>query len=280
MPTLRRMCRAAVLFATILFPSTQAVAAQEISERFMEIDGDAMSGEPRLIRASIDEYKKLPTLDSDPQAQWRLLRAYGNLFSELTCRDSAEEQKAAAKTGYEFTVKVDAANSDQSELVYYYADISGRYYQDHLLKAIMRGFDPIGNCQHALEMDEKIEGAGPHRCLGSLHLSLPWPKKDTKEALKHLQAAIALSPKRVANRFWLARALAVEGRYDDAWTYVKGIQETDFDIGAGKDVSSKHWATIYTRRVENLKRDDMKEFAKMKGGDQCGDPIAVGEPSN
>jgi hypothetical protein len=172
-PTLWRTGQAALLFAALLFPSAPAIAAQEISERLKGIDGHAMSGDPERIRMSIDEYKKLETIDSDPEVQWRLLRAYGNLFSELTCRNRSKEQKEAAEAGYEFAVKVDAAHSDKAELVYYYADINGRYHKDHLFKAFLGmffgGFDPIGNCKTALDMDENIDYAGPHRCLGVLY---------------------------------------------------------------------------------------------------------------
>ena len=277
-PTLWRGCIAVVLLTSFLFLSAHTVASQMISERLKEIDGYAMSGDPDRIRASIEAYKKLETIDSDSEVQWRLLRAYGNLFSELTCRNSNKEQKAAAKAGYEFAVKIDAAHSDKAELVYYYADISGRYYKDHLFKAIIRGFDPIGNCKNALKMDENIEYAGPHRCLGVLYLDLPWPIKDTNEALNHLQEAVGRSPKRVANRIWLAKALAKVGRYEDAWTYIKGIQTEDFEVG--KDVSSKHWASIYTHRVKHINQENIKEFAQMESGDECGELIPTRQVKN
>lgn len=277
-PTLWRLCIAFVLLTSFLFLSTQTIATQMISERLKAIDGYAMSGDPDRIRASIEAYKKLETIDSDSEVQWRLLRAYSNLFSELTCRNSNKEQKAAAKEGYEFAVKIDAANSDKAELVYYYADISGRYYKDHLFKAILRGFDPIGNCKNALKMDENIDYAGPHRCLGALYLALPWPKKDTRDALNHLQEAVDRSPKRVANRIWLARALAKVGKYEDAWTYIKSIQAEDFEVGP--DVSSKHWANIYTRRIKHINQENIKKFAQMESGDECGELIPAGQVKN
>lgn len=247
-----------------------AVAAQDVLKRLTVIDESAMSGDVERIRASIEEYKKLESVDSNPEVQWRLLRAYGNLFSELTCRDRRAEQKAVAKAGYEFAVRIDAADSDKPELIYYYADISGRYYKDRLLRAVwsrfLGGFDPIKSCENALKMNEDIEYAGPHRCLGTLYLELPG-SRDPQRALAHLQAAVDRFPKRVANRYWLAKALARAGKLDEAWTYIKGIQEGDFEVG--KDVSSEHWAGIYKGRVKHINRQNIDTFAGTEGEDGC-----------
>jgi hypothetical protein len=281
-PALRCGGRIAVLFAALLLSSlafywAPAVAAQDFSERLKLIDELALSGDVDRIGTSIEMYKNLETMGSDPEVQWRLLRAYGNLFSELTCRDAGKERKAAAEAGYKFAVKVDAANSDKAELVYYYADISGRYYQDRLVRAVwsrfLGGFDPIESCENALIMDENIEFAGPHRCLGALYLSLPG-SRDPQKSLTHMQEAVDRFPKRVANRYWLAKALAKIGKYVEAWTYIKGIQAQDFEVG--KDVSSTHWASIYTRRVKHINRENIKEFAQMEG-DECAELILSGQ---
>lgn len=250
-----------------------AVAAQDVFERLTMIDESAMSGDVDRIEASIEQYKKLEGLESNPEVQWRLLRAYGNLFSELTCRDRRADQKAAAKTGYEFAVRIDAANSDTPELVYYYADISGRYYKDRLLRAVWRrflgGFNPITSCENALKMNENIEYAGPHRCLGTLYLELPGSRNPQK-ALAHLQTAVDKFPKRVANRYWLAKALAKVGRHEEAWTYVKGIQNGDFEVG--KDVSSEHWALIYKNRVKDISPQNITALGRAEGEDECAEP--------
>lgn len=276
-PTMRRTSRAALLFAALLFPAAPVIAGQEVSGKLESIDGYAMSGDPDRIRLSIDEYKKLETIDSDPELQWRLLRAYGNLFSELTCRNRSKEQKEAAEAGYDFAVEVDAAHSANAELVYYYADISGRYYKDHLIEAvflkIFGGFDPIGNCEKALAMDPNIDYAGPLRCLGVLYLMLPG-SRDPEKAVTHLQEAVDRFPKRVANRIWLAKALAKVGRYEDAWAYIKGIQAGDFEIG--KDVSSRHWANIYKRQVEHINQENIKDFGQLESEDECGGHMPAG----
>ena len=93
--TLRHAGQTVVLFAAFLFSSTPVVEAQEISERLKEIEGYAMAGDLDRIHASIEKYKNLETIDSDSKVQWRLLRAYDNLFSELSCRKGSKEQKAA-----------------------------------------------------------------------------------------------------------------------------------------------------------------------------------------
>ena len=261
---------AALALTSVAFCPATVVAAQELSEQLAVIDALAMSGDVGHIRSSIEEYRNLETIDSDPEAQWRLLRAYGNLFSELTCRDRRAEQKAVAKAGYEFAVQIDAANSDQAELVYYYADIGGRYYRDRLIRAIwsrfLGGFDPIESCENALKMNEGIEYAGPHRCLGALYLSLPG-SKDPLKALEHLQEAMDRFPRRVANRFWYAKALANVGDYERAWTQIRGIQQADFTVR--EDVSSEHWARIYLRRVQSINQDDIKDFARGESEDGC-----------
>jgi tetratricopeptide (TPR) repeat protein len=261
---------AALVLSSVALCLPPAVAAQELSERLAAIDALAMSGDMDRIRTSIEEYQQLETVDSAPEVQWRLLRAYGNLFSELSCRDRRAEQKAVAKAGYEFAVGIDAAHSDKPELVYYYADISGRYYQDRLIRAVwsrfLGGFDPIESCENALMMDEDIEYAGPHRCLGALYLSLPG-SKDPQKALEHLQEAIDRFPRRVANRYWYAKALATAGGYKQAWTHIKGIQEADFTVG--EDVSSEHWARIYLRRVQSINQGNIKDFARGESEDGC-----------
>ena len=282
--TLRHRSRlAVVLFGPLLLAGLAvypppAAAAQDVLEKLTTIDAFAQSGDVERIRVSIDEYRKLEESGPDPEIQWRLLRAYGYLFSELSCRNRDKEQKETAKAGYEFANRIGAAGSDKAELVYYHADISGRYYKDRLLRAawsrVFGGFDPIGSCRNALAMDENIEFAGPHRCLGVLYLELPG-SKDPQKALTHLREAVDRFPERVANRYWLAKALMRAGRFEEAWTYIKGIQERDFEVGIG--VSSEHWARIYTGRVKDISPQNIKDFAEAGSEDGCDELAGAGQ---
>jgi hypothetical protein len=69
--------------------------------------------------------------------------------------------------------------------------------------------------------------------------------------------------------------LAKVGEHKDAWAYIKGIQEEEFEIG--KDVSSKHWASIYTRQVKHINPENIGELAEMESEDECGELVPAGQ---
>ncbi|MDH4081429.1 MAG: hypothetical protein OEU68_16615 [Nitrospira sp.] len=57
--------------------------------------------------------------------------------------------------------------------------------------------------------------------------------------------------------------------------HIKSIQAEDFEVG--KDVSSKHWANLYTRKVKHINQENIKQFAQMENEDPCGE-ILIRKP--
>jgi tetratricopeptide (TPR) repeat protein len=222
----------------MLYPA--GAAAGELAS----IDAGATSGDPVQIRAAISEYEAMDT--GQVELQWRLIRAYYNLYDELAERDRRDEQRWAAETGYRFALQVDSAGSKVPELVYYATAIKLCYLDFHRVRALFLIGSVLDGFKRARQLDPSIDDAGPDRNLGILYHELPFLLRDRKQALKHLERAYALAPMRAANRLPLAMALVESGRTDEAKRHLEFLRRGDFTV------SSEHWRAIYQRRVDEL----------------------------
>lgn len=218
------------------------------STKWSSIDIDATSGDRDRILNAIEEYKNCDNYMTNPDLQWRLLRAYANYHSEQAERDLFK-QKWAAESGYKFAVEIDASQSDKAEALYYYASIVMRYLYFHRIKAIFLGPGLLKSFEKVRRLNPNIDDAGPDRNLGALYFKLPWPLGNNKMALHHFKESVKIAPRRAANRLWLAKALAKEGLYQDGWQHIQFIRAGNFDV------SSQHWREIYLRGVEEVAQE-------------------------
>jgi hypothetical protein len=224
-------------------------------------DIEATSGDPERIRKAIDIYLTSDT--SEPEVQWRLIRAYYNYYDELTDLDRRKGQRWAADKGYAFAKSAYAAHPENAEIVYYYAAIGLCYLDFHRLKALFLINDLLSAFEKARRLDPTLDDAGPDRNLGLLYHELPrWPfGGDRKKALRHLEAATIIAPQRAANRLPLAKMLAEEGRFEEGWQHIEFIRAGNFKV------SSPHWHAIYMRRVEDVAQDfPQSGTSRPKGG--------------
>lgn len=214
------------------------------------VDADAMSGDPARIRRSIDAYRALDTANAE--VQWRLIRAYFNYYDELAEKGRKADQQWATDAGYAAAAAFSTENPDKPELTYYYATIGLCYLDFHRFKAVFLVNDLLRMFAKVQKVMPEIDDGGPDRNLGILYHELPgWPIGigDKKKALKHLEAAVSLAPRRAANRLTLASFLGENKRYEEGWTHIQFVREGKFKV------SSEHWRQIYLRRVEEVAKD-------------------------
>lgn len=215
------------------------------------LDEEAISGDVVRIQATIDKYLALD--HSDPEVQWRILRAYYNYQDELQLRDRPADQEWACTEGYQFARTATADSSNKPELVYYDAVITGCYLSHNMISApIFERLTPgkvFAALEKARSLDPAINDAGPDRGLGLLYLELPPPWKDKEKAMQHLENAVNIAPRRGGNRAWFAAALVENGRVNEAWEHIEFIRAGDYTV------SSAHWAQIYEQKIEELAQD-------------------------
>lgn len=224
-----------------------------LADNLATIDTEAMSGEPDRIRLAISQYLDLDT--TDPEIQWRLIRAYYNYYDELAETNQRKQRRWAAEAGYELAKTALKQRPDHAQTVYFSAVIGLCYLDFHRIKAIFLIDDVLDTFKKARQLDPTIDDAGPDRNLGLLYHELPgWPigPGDRKKALKHLKQAYKIAPQRAANRLPLAKALIEQGQFDEALPHISFVRAGNFKV------SSAHWRAIYLRRVEEV-ADELRQ---------------------
>jgi tetratricopeptide (TPR) repeat protein len=132
---------------------------------------------------------------------------------------SDEESKQMAGQGFEHLRAVAEGNSDRVGYVF----LAGALLGNTVRLSPARGMAQVGKVhayfERAVSLDPAYDSGAPLRALGTLLVKAPpWPTGvgDVDEGIEILEQAVELFPGHPANHFYLAEALAAEGRKDDA----------------------------------------------------------------
>lgn len=172
--------------------------------------------EPRAWKA-IANYRA--ALKQDPKnyaALWKTARAYGWLAND---RKSKSETKVVADRGLSYALRAVAQNPRGVEGQFYAALNVGYIGRSiPMIVALFQGIEKkvLSLFRTARRLDPKFEGGGADRALGVYYHTVPWPKRDRKEALKHLNRALRFGPNNPWNHYYLAEVLLAEDQKEQA----------------------------------------------------------------
>lgn len=201
----------------------------------------------KLLKALDDGLAKKP---DDYDLLWQRARL-GWWLAENSER--GPEKTKAADAGLTAGRQATKVKADGVEGRFWVVAALGEYAKGiSIVKALLEGLDGDWrkHCGRAIELDETFEGGGPHRAMGRYYFSLPWPKRDLKKSLEHLEKAVKLGPKRVMNQLFLADTLAALGRKDEARKQLEAIRKQKSD-----DPAEKPDAGRYREAAERLARE-------------------------
>jgi tetratricopeptide (TPR) repeat protein len=138
---------------------------------------------------------------------------------ELDTALSDEESKQMAGQGFEHLRSVAEGNSDRADYVF----LAGALLGNTVRLSPARGMAQVRKIhdyfERAVSLDPFYDSGAPLRALGTLLVKAPpWPTGvgDVDEGIEILEQAVEMFPGHPANHYYLAEALAAEGRKNEA----------------------------------------------------------------
>ncbi len=187
------------------------------------------------------------------EATWKLIRAY-YFKGKYTTQDSERKKKI-----YDLGKALGEAGlkefPESPGINLFLAIVWGVWGEEYgILKAAREGV--AGKikelCEKTIALDPNFDEAGGYRVLGRVYFKAPkiplvlgWPSK--KKAVEILEKGLALAPKNLTTRQFLAEALYSQGQKERALELMKGIlAETDVLEGIAEDavIKSEVQATL------------------------------------
>jgi tetratricopeptide (TPR) repeat protein len=163
---------------------------------------------------------------------WRAARMHCWVGEGLPVEQSAR-RTAEAKQCWDLGAKAVAANAEGVEGNYYAANGAGNYSTEiGVLKALSHGMEGTFNgfLDKAIKLDPGFSNAAPLIAKGRYYFSLPWPKRSYSKAEDHFKKALALQPKAIRAKLWLAETLVADGEAKAAKGY---LDQVDAQLAAG-----------------------------------------------
>lgn len=177
---------------------------------------------------------------NDAQVAWLFGRACFDLAA-LARKDTQRE--ALAQQGIAACRRALELDSNSAPAHYYLAFNFGELAQTKLLGALKLVNEMEGEFLAAIELDPKLDHAGPHRSLGLLYRDAPgWPASIGSRAKSrfHLEKAVELAPDFPANRLVLLESLVKWG--EDSKVRVQ-IEPTEACLQkAREELTGDRWA--------------------------------------
>ncbi len=141
---------------------------------------------------------------------------------------SDEESKQMSGQGFDYLRPVAEGNSDRVDYVFLAGALLGNYVR----LSPSQGVAQVGRIhdyfERAVNLDPSYDGGAPLRALGTLLVKAPpWPAGvgDVDQGIELLEQAVELFPGHPANHYYLAEALAAEGRRNEAATAFEHVVE-------------------------------------------------------
>jgi len=121
---------------------------------------------------------------------------------------------------------------DSAACYYYRAVNTGLYYKVKGLGYQGGLKEIIADCEKSVSLDPRFEAGGAYRVLGNIYLKVPSFAlsknsivKDSERAKHYARAALDVDSFDLENRLLWAQVLLEEGKYEEAKTYFKSLQE-------------------------------------------------------
>ena len=147
---------------------------------------------------------------------------------ELDTDLSDEESKQMAGQGFERLRDIAEGNSDRVDYVF----LAGALLGNTVRLSPAQGVAQVGRIhdyfERAVSLDPSYDDGAPLRALGTLLVKAPpWPAGvgDIDQGIELLKQAVELFPGHPANHYYLAEALAAEGRKNEAATAYEHVVE-------------------------------------------------------
>jgi len=176
-------------------------------------------GPASTVRLSLAASEKI--LSSHPQNELACFY-YGRAVTwllELGGDLSPEESKQLAGQGFEQLRATTERNSDRVDYVFVTGALLGNYVQLSPIQGVAQVRRIHDYFERAVSLDPNYDSGAPLRALGTLLVKAPpWPAGvgDPDQGIEILEQAAELFPGHPANQFYLAEALAAEGRKKEA----------------------------------------------------------------
>jgi tetratricopeptide (TPR) repeat protein len=168
--------------------------------------------------------------------------------------------KSLAKQGYKYARTVEKLHSKNGEYAFLAGSLLGFLAQKspaaHLgsIKTIYEEFD------RAMKLDPDLNGGEPQRAMGMLLVKSPsWPigVGDPDEGIKVLKQAVEAHPEHPANHLYLAEALVLEERYEEAAVPMAKVLEI---LGSGTwGVPGKVWQQQLERLRQKIEEESNEQ---------------------
>jgi tetratricopeptide (TPR) repeat protein len=161
-------------------------------------------------------------LDSNNfEALWRLGRAFFWLADNTT--DEARDRSLGDK-GYRYALDAAKLQPKRVEGHFWAAVTLGEYSKGvGIITALRQGLEKkfLDSLKRAARINRRYAGGGADRAFAMYHHNLPWPKKDNKEALKHLERSLKINRRSTRTHYYFAKVLADEDRKEEARKHLK-----------------------------------------------------------
>jgi hypothetical protein len=208
--------RVAILVLSVCAAS--AAVAQETSSarRWDELwakreTADAQNALARMAKAE---------LAKDPasfEGNWR--RASLLVWQADGAADGSELKAQLGKLAWEAGDKAIAAKPNDVRGHYFAGTGLGLYSEGvGILQALSQGLEGKfrERIQTALKLDKDFLDGGPQVVWGRYFFKLPWPKRDVRESIRVLSAAVEQHPDNLRAKLYLADSLAEDGKGAEA----------------------------------------------------------------
>ncbi|MFL5371493.1 MAG: hypothetical protein ACJ79W_26455 [Myxococcales bacterium] len=215
--------RVAILVACVC--SAGAVHAQEqsLAQRWDELwaHRETADAQNALARMAKGELAKDP---NSFDGNWR--RAALLVWQADGAADGSELKAQLGKLAWEAGDKAVAAKPDDVRGHYFAGTGLGLYSEGvGILTALSQGLEGKfrDRIQGALKIDKDFLNGGPQVVWGRYFYKLPWPKRDVRESVRVLSAAVEQHPKNLRAKLYLADSLADDGKGAEAKKVVQQI---------------------------------------------------------
>ena len=194
---------AALLYLALLLTASGALGAGPTGAR----PAAAMRAEKLFLTNRV----RFQNDRSNVEAAWKFARA---CFDWAEVATSNEQREEIARQGIEAARRGIARYTDSAEAHYYLAMNLGQFAKTRGIGALKIVHEMEREFKTAIDLDEKLDYAGPHRSLGLLYRDAPgWPTSigSKAKARAELERATQLFPEHPDNRLSLAEAYAKWG---------------------------------------------------------------------
>lgn len=242
---------------TVLRNPAQAAAA-EATGPFAAADRLAMSGAVSGIETAIGMYSELAMSQPITEVNWRLSRAWFNMYDELPRPKENVRRKRAARQAEKVARKLLAVDP-QHDL--------GRYWLAMALLAradVEGAMTFLGNVREILRIIRAaqktipdVDDGGPDRLLAIFLHELPWPWGNDKKSYTHIVEALQIAPYRCANQDLAARLFIEREEWAKADAAIRKLE------GNSCTASSPMWDNIYRQHGDELRQ----QWREKKGKD-------------